>query len=89
MLISWEGCTLDDPRLELFAKKVVPPDPGPPLDAGPAEETGSPQMVRRPVLCQMDLNKPDPMAEATARPAVQEACETGQRLLATADRAAD
>jgi hypothetical protein len=26
VLISWEGCTLDDPRLELLAKKVVPPE---------------------------------------------------------------
>ncbi len=25
VLISWEGCTLDDPRLELLAKKLVPP----------------------------------------------------------------
>jgi uncharacterized protein len=24
VLISWDGCTLDDPRLELFAKKIVP-----------------------------------------------------------------
>jgi predicted RND superfamily exporter protein len=24
VLISWEGCTLDDPRLELLAKKLVP-----------------------------------------------------------------
>jgi predicted RND superfamily exporter protein len=26
VLVSWEGCTLDDDRLELFAKKVVPPE---------------------------------------------------------------
>jgi len=25
VLVSWEGCTLDDPRLETLAKKVVPP----------------------------------------------------------------
>lgn len=32
VLISWEGCTLDDSRLELLAKKLVPPgadDPQP------------------------------------------------------------
>ncbi len=26
VLISWDGCTLADPRLELLAKKLVPPD---------------------------------------------------------------
>ena len=26
VLASWEGCTLDDPRLELLAKKLVPPE---------------------------------------------------------------
>lgn len=26
VLISWDGCTLDDERLELFAKKVIPPE---------------------------------------------------------------
>lgn len=25
VLISWDGCKLDDPRLELFAKKLIPP----------------------------------------------------------------
>ena len=27
VLISWEGCTLHDQRLELLAKKLVPPEP--------------------------------------------------------------
>ncbi len=26
VLASWEGCTLDDPRLELLAQKLVPPE---------------------------------------------------------------
>ncbi len=26
VLVSWDGCTLDDTRLELFARKVVPPE---------------------------------------------------------------
>ena len=26
VLVSWDGCTLDDPRLELMARKLVPPD---------------------------------------------------------------
>ena len=25
VLVSWDGCTLDDPRLELFARKLIPP----------------------------------------------------------------
>lgn len=29
VLVSWEGCTLDDPALELMAKKLVPPPPDP------------------------------------------------------------
>lgn len=27
VLVSWEGCTLDDQRLELLAQKLVPPQP--------------------------------------------------------------
>lgn len=26
VLVSWQGCTLDDPRVELLAKKLVPPE---------------------------------------------------------------
>ena len=26
VMASWEGCTLDDPRLELLARKLVPPE---------------------------------------------------------------
>ncbi len=29
VLVSWEGCTLDDERLELFARKVLPPEEDP------------------------------------------------------------
>jgi predicted RND superfamily exporter protein len=29
VLVSWEGCTLDDPRLELFAQKLENPERGP------------------------------------------------------------
>lgn len=33
VVVSWDGCTLDDPRLEMLAKKVVPPE-GTPLPDG-------------------------------------------------------
>jgi predicted RND superfamily exporter protein len=29
VLVSWDGCTLDDPALELMAKKLAPPPPAP------------------------------------------------------------
>jgi len=35
VLASWEGCTLDDPRLELLARKLVPPQKDD--SAGPAD----------------------------------------------------
>jgi hypothetical protein len=25
ILVSWDGCTMDDPRLELLARKLLPP----------------------------------------------------------------
>ena len=43
VLVSWEGCTLDDPRLELFAEKDRPPGCGPPLDAGPLQQAEPPK----------------------------------------------
>lgn len=79
VLVSWEGCTLDDPRLELFAKKVVPPDPGPPVDPGPLKKPA-------PVTWYHDLffskwfEKPDPVADAIRGPLFK-SVETGQRLM--------
>jgi len=40
ILVSWEGCTLNDPRLELFARKLVPNVPD---DSSEAAETYSPR----------------------------------------------
>jgi predicted RND superfamily exporter protein len=39
VLASWEGCTLDDQRLELLAKKLVPPKPA-------KYSTGEPQFFK-------------------------------------------
>jgi len=40
VLASWEGCTLDDQRLDLLAKKLVPPKEQPDADAvKPAADT--------------------------------------------------
>ena len=52
VLMSWDGCTLEDPRLELFAKKVVPPDRVRENRFQPGEER-TPQVVRRPVVLPM------------------------------------
>ena len=53
VLVSWEGCTLDDPRLELFAKKIVPPNAGAAGRPRPAEKASPAQMVRRSLLLQV------------------------------------
>ena len=52
VLISWEGCTLHDQRLELLAKKLVPPEPEGSEDDSPAatdvagEKQGEPEEKR-------------------------------------------
>lgn len=38
VLISWDGCTLEDPRLELLAKKLVPPATEPVENVGPLKK---------------------------------------------------
>lgn len=81
VLISWEGCTLDDPRLELFAKKIVPPDPGPPLDAGPLKKPAPPKWYSDLFFAKW-ISKPDPVAESLRGPLFK-SVQTGQRLMTT------
>ena len=66
VLISWDGCTLDDPRLELFAKKIVPPD-GPAGRRRPPAKAGPAEVVRRPVLRKLVHREPDPAGDSAAR----------------------
>jgi predicted RND superfamily exporter protein len=41
VLVSWVGCTLNDPRLELFARKLVPPKSDAPAEPAPEVEEES------------------------------------------------
>ncbi|MEX0675424.1 MAG: MMPL family transporter [Pirellulales bacterium] len=80
VLISWEGCTLDDPRLELLARKLVPPG------GRPSEAIQGPLPKPKPKKWYDDLffskwfTRPDP-AEAIARGPLFKHVDTGTRLL--------
>ena len=79
VLVSWDGCTLDDPRLELFAKKLVPPE-------GP--QTTTPARCKKPapptwyddLFFAKWFKKPEPLADAARGPLFKKV-ETGQRLM--------
>jgi predicted RND superfamily exporter protein len=79
VLISWEGCTLEDPRLELFAKKVVP-------DVQQAPETPARLADLEPPKPKGDFfwsgwfTRDNPKAEAW-RGALFKQVQTGPRLL--------
>jgi predicted RND superfamily exporter protein len=81
VLISWEGCTLDDPRLELLAKKLVPAG-GPPKVAhyGPLPKP-KPRKWYDDLFFASWFARPDP-AEALSRGPLFQHVDTGQRLLA-------
>jgi hypothetical protein len=80
VLISWEGCTLEDPRLELLAKKLVPPG-GPPDEAnyGPLPKP-KPRKWYDDLFFSEWFTRPDP-AEAVSRGPLFKHVDTGQRLL--------
>jgi len=80
VLISWEGCKLDDPRLELLAKKVVPP--GQELahvNFGPLPKP-KPKKWYEDLFFAKWFSRPDP-AEAVARGPLFKDVRTGTRLL--------
>jgi uncharacterized protein len=79
VLISWEGCTLDDPRLELFAKKVIPPAIEPPADPGPLKKPRPPAWYDDLFFAKW-LHGPDPVAVALRGPLFKNV-ETGPQLL--------
>ena len=80
VLISWEGCKLDDPRLELLAKKLVPPG-GPKSQAnyGPLPKP-KPKKWYDDLFFSKWFIRPDP-AEAIARGPLFKHVDTGTRLL--------
>ena len=48
VLVSWEGCTLNDPRLELFARKLVPEEVEAPADGEVADRFAPPAAEKPP-----------------------------------------
>jgi hypothetical protein len=80
VLISWEGCTLEDPRLELLAKKLVPAGGHPKaVNYGPLPKP-KPRKWYDDLMFSEWFTRPDP-AEAVARGPLFKHVDTGQRLL--------
>ncbi len=81
VLVSWDGCTLEDERLELFAKKIIPPEIKP---------EDRPTLLRKPeppkkpwwndLFFSSWLKKPQKIDLATSGPLFK-SIETGQRLV--------
>jgi predicted RND superfamily exporter protein len=79
VLISWEGCTLEDPRLELLAKKLVPPgvnDPQP--HYGPLPKPTDESHWYDDLVFSKWLNRPK---KVTSEGPLFQHVDTGQRLL--------
>jgi predicted RND superfamily exporter protein len=80
VLISWEGCTLDDPRLELLAKKLVPPgQKEAQINYGPLPKP-KPRTWYDDLFFAEWFTRPDP-AQAASRGPLFKHVDTGQRLL--------
>jgi len=81
VLISWEGCTLEDPRLELLARKIVPPEnANAQANFGPLPPKPKPPEWYEDVAVINWFVRPDPLAKPTNGPLFQHV-DTGQRLL--------
>ncbi len=79
VLISWDGCTLDDPRLELLARKLVPPDAEPQVNYGPLKKPAPPVWYKDFFFAKW-FAKPDPAALPPSGPLFMKV-ETGRRLM--------
>lgn len=81
VLVTWEGCTLKDERLELFAKKVIPPEKPP---SEQAEVFRKPEPPKKPWWNDLFfagwLKKPQKIDLSTSGPLFK-SIETGQRLV--------
>jgi uncharacterized protein len=80
VLISWDGCTLDDPRLELLAKKLIPPEVPPPDNPGPLKKR-APKGWNDDFFWSKWFQKPDPIGFVGPRGPLFKHVETSQRLL--------
>ena len=67
VLVSWEGCTMADPRLELLATKLLPP---------PAEAA----RIERPIYFKTAQTGPRAVAQMTAEPLKLDPYEAVERL---------
>ena len=82
VLISWEGCDLEDGRLELLAKKIVSPVAKPEPNYGPlkkAEKAEEPKWYNDIIWVKM-FQKADPLAKPINGPLFK-SVETGQRII--------
>lgn len=80
VLISWDGCTLDDPRLELLARKLVPPQAAEPqANYGPLKKPDPPTWYHDLFFAKW-LAKPDTSMSGPGGPLFQKV-ETGPRLM--------
>ncbi len=80
VLISWEGCTLDDDRLELLARKIVPPDNDKAHGHyGPLPKPKQPKWYEDIVFINWFM-RPDPATAVSNGPLFKHV-DTGQRLL--------
>ncbi|MBI3836972.1 MAG: MMPL family transporter [Planctomycetia bacterium] len=80
VLISWDKCTLDDPRLELLAKKLVPPEVPASADPGPLNKL-APRSWNDDFFWSKWFKKPDPVGFVGPRGPLFKRVETSQRLL--------
>ena len=79
VLVSWDGCTLDDQRLELFARKIVPPEGSDDGPEGPLKAPAPAKWYDDLFFAQW-FKKPEPLAAAAHGPLFKKV-ETGQRLM--------
>jgi predicted RND superfamily exporter protein len=70
VLVSWEGCTMDDPRLELLATKLIPPP-------------GEAARIERPLFFQTAQTGPRAIGRMTDKPLRLEEFEAISRLTGT------
>ena len=79
VLVSWEGCTLEDQRLELLAKKLMPPELPPPENPGPLKKP-EPKKWYEDTVFSGWFSRPEKTVDASRGPLFKNV-ETGPRLL--------
>ncbi len=81
VLVSWDGCTLDDPRLELFARKLMPPvETDKPVDVTPLAKREPPKKKGGDYIWSEWFKKPQKIDLSESGPLFK-GVRTGTRLL--------